>query len=1269
MNDKIMRFYVPLGKRRELCYNVGYFGELSRGEQKRLEIFFKAKPTERVYHSSRLKGDAIEIGTLPSRETSFSSQAVDLFRDCGFTKIYRVEVSERVITQNPEEHIKKHCDVMTECVYTKPLETFEVERPADPLIIVPTQGDIGLIHKANEEYRMGMDQADVEHFWRVFNEKIKRDATAAEMHSIREWISNHSRHRDFNAQIIIDGKVMPHTLMQLVKKPNQLYPGNNVVAFHDNASAIYGGTGLLFTPERPGWPTRFVETRVLIHPTITVETHCYPTEIAAWYGAETGIGGDNRDGNAIGRGGSHLYSIAGFSMGNLWIPGYVQRWERMAPAFNSEKFESPLTIALDAPGGTWDYQNKYGVPTLQGFFRTVEMVTANGEHYAYYKPIMMAGMVGWMLDIHKAKDDAVRGMLVCAIGGPAYKIGFGGGSGSSVGTDEKNSIRDKTAVQRGNAGMGHLTWRAIRLCVEMGILNPIRAIHDQGAAGVINVLTELIEKSGGKIYLRRINVGDRTMIVIELLLCEYQERYGLLINEEDLPILERICKREGCPLEVLGEVTGDGMIVFYDEETEINHINLPIKEILQNLPQRVIRDEAPAYLGAPIEIPKDLTVDEAIKEVLKLPAVACKDFLVHHTDTSIGGLRVVGQACGPLFLPLSDFAMSSIDFEGSFGVVTAIGEKPLMMMLNPQAGARMTATEMFLNASSVRHTGDVDIKCSINWMWAAKGIRGGIAKEYIAMESLTDFMIAFKTGGNGGKDSNSLFTLVDGKLIKSSETLVLTGLVRADDITKYVSPDIKMPGKSKLMLIDPVRGKCRLGGSAFLQTLGQLGDVCPDIDPVKLRRAIRAEHVLMDENLILASHDRTGDGGLIICILEMLFAGDCGANIQLNGENIYSTLFAEEAGKVIEYLPEHEKEIIRILRNYNTPYQVIGETLERKFVNLYFNNCSRHYWSVVELRQQWREFSYQMEKLQINPECAEADYNNRREPKKPPYLLTFKPKATPKKVLHRKRKPKIAVLRGKVTTGDRELSRVFYEAGFEVKDAHLSDFKNGEINLEEFQGLMVAPGFSHEDVFGAGKGIAVQILYDPRLKKQFKDFRDRPDTFFLGPCNGSQVGARIGFAPFEKLDEMIQPLFLRNESGAFQSNPVVLQVNNSPSIFFKGMEGSRLPSWVAHGEGQVWFPDKKLIAWVEENKLVSLVYVDDSGQPTTKYPFNPNGSIKGWAGFCDQTGRFNVMMPHPIDRSFKMWQWPWWPEQFKRLKAAPWIQAAQNAREWAEQWL
>lgn len=1265
--EQILHYYA-LEADRELCYNVAVKGILSQADEKALEIFFKLTPDQKVTRKPRLAGPAIrEIGPFIHTETDFSSNAVLQLNDTGFPNITRVEVARRIKverTLTDEQAVAKYGDRMRECIHHRPITSFDVPEKDDPLIIVPVLGEtLDLMWQANKQFRLGMDEADIRHFHKLFNLTLKKNPTAEELAQIKQMISDHSRHRTFNAEVWIDGVKMPYTLMEMVQRPYQLNPRNTVIGFHDNASAIYGGDARVLMPGRPGWPSAYIERHKVVLVTITIETHCYPTGICAWPGAETGIGGDLRDDLAKGRGGTHLYSIAGYLVGNLWIPGFVMPWERKAPVFNATNMESPMKIMVDAPGGCWSYSNRYGIPNYQGITRTFGMKMPNGDHYAYWKPVMMAGMIGSMFKEHAKKGEVKKGLKIVGIGGPAFNIGFEGGSGSSAGTSDKNAEFDWNAVQRGNAAMGHLTWEVIRTCIELGLRNPIIFIHDQGAAGLCNVITELVEKAGGRISIRKVRLGDKTLIFLQIYICEYQERYGLLIHPDHLQIFKEICEREGCPFEELGEVTGDGRIVVYDEKTNTTRVDLPIKEICSGLPQKVVKDVSPDFLGGHVHIPRNLTLRTAIRNVLRLPSVGSKEFHTNHVDGSVTGLRVQAQHCGPLHLPISDFAISAVDYDGSFCVASAIGECSPKMMLDARKGARMALAKMLGNLSGALITHPEDIKMSVNWMWPAKGIRGGVAKMYQAMESLMDASIALRIAGIGGKDSSSLFVEVKGAITKSPETLVVTAEVKVPEISKFVTPDIKHPGKSKLLLIDTANGHNRLGGSAFLQTLGQLGDKCPDVDMKMAANAFLAEQELVHKNLITASHDRTGDGGLFVNLLEMLMAGDCGACVNFPGDDLYGAFFAEEAGKIVEYLPKNEKAVLAVLDNYGLPYEPLGFiTTDHRFTTnfrgeMVFND------SITNLRHQWREISFQMEKQRINQKCALAERRNLKHAGRPLYKITF---GLDFPAVIRGVKPPVAVIRTKVSTGQRETAAGLMKY-FKPFDVHMSDLNAGKAKLKDFLGIFLTPGFSFQDIFGAGKGFAMQFLRNPRIMDQFAEFMAKSNTFFNGNCNGCQAGGWLEVLGLPRVNDYPPLLFTRNDSGDFEHRFVTLEILESSSILFKGMAGSRIGAWVGHGEGKVWLANKETEKIVSKNHLVTLAYVDERGRRTERYPLNPNGSIHGWTGFCDQTGRFNIMMPHPTDRSFLMRQWAWIPPELKGMNLSPWNKVYQNLREWCDE--
>lgn len=1258
----LMHFFFRTSTTEELCYNVEVDGVLSRRQVRKLKSFFREKGTERIFSLSRLRGDVVEVGPHPQMRTNFCSQAIELLHDCGLPKIKIVEVSRRRVIPtgvDREAFIVDLYDPMRERIYYEPLQSFVSNIIPAPVITIPLLGEgMEEIARANEELNLGLDPQFQEHFFDLFVNRLKRNPTNAALIQLAAMCSNHSVHSLFGAVVAVDGKLMAHTLMELIKEPWRRNPGNSVIAFHDNASAIQGTLASILQPETPGQPSRMIFQEALWHISTTVETHNFPTLWCPWPGAQTGIGGCLRDGLAIGRGGDHRHAIVGFYTGNFFIDGYPMPWEMGAPRFPSKVMASPLRIMQEAPWGTWAYGNQYGVPTTQGVARTFGMILPNGEHYEYYKPIMMAGLHGGIRDEHVAKGKASKGLAIVGIGGSAFRIGYLGGPDSSEITDEENEKRNFRAVQRGDSLTGQITWRVIRTCSELGSRNPIVSIHDQGAVGPCGVLTELIEKSGGRINIRKIHLGDSTLSFVEIWVCEYQERYGILIHPDDLDLFISICDYEGCPVEILGEVTGDGNIVVYDELDGSTPIDFPIEAARAGLPQKIVNDTAPAYLGGPINIPENLTLPEALNWVMKFLHVGSKDCFVDRVDTTVGGLVVQNQRCGPLRRPLSDVAVSALDFLGKAGSVTALGECPPKMMLNPRAGARMAQAEMLTNLVSARITDLKDVRESVNWMWPAKGVPGGVAKLYYSMEALTEFMMALGIACDGGKDSTALAALIAKILIKSPETLVVTGYAMVPDFRKVATPNIKSPGESRLLYIDFGEGKDRLGGSAFLQYLKQLGEECPDIEDTGLFvRGLKAILELHDTGKRFSLHDRSC-GGLLITILEMLFAGDCGASISLKGKNLWGKMFAEEAGFVLEIHEDDLPDVLALFARWSVPVVEIGRTKVEKTVEVVFNDEVVLAGSIPELRSTHRETSHQLDRLQINPDCADQAKRNLFNPGISSLKLTFVPEPTPQKILERSSKPRVAVVRNKGTNGDREMMAAFKAVGFEVYDVNMKALITGQITLDFFQGIVFAGGFSFADIFGAGKGWAMQI--QECLAEQLKKFLNRSGTWILGVCNGCQVGARLGLAPFGELDRGRQPLFLRNTSGAFESRLVDVGILKSPSIMFTDMVGSRFTIPVAHAEGRMWFPDETAIQEVAKNFLATMAFVDSSGNPTMDYPFNPNGSVNGWTGLCDPTGRFNLMMPHP-ERAFLLQQLlSCLSEEWGGLLASPWIRPFQN---------
>ena len=654
------------------------------------------------------------------------------------------------------------------------------------------------------------------------------------------------------------------------------------------------------------------------------------------------------------------------------------------------------------------------------------------------------------------------------------------------------------------------------------------------------------------------------------------------------------------------------------------------------------------------------SVRDHLRNVLRLVSVGSKRFLTNKVDRSVTGLIAQQQCCGPLQLTVGDVAVVAQSHFGLTGIATAIGEQPIKMLINPAAGARMAVGEAWTNLVWAKIDDPEQVKCSANWMWAPK-LPGEGAAMNDAARAMRDAMIATGMAVDGGKDSLSMATKVGAETVKSPRELVISAYAAMSDIRKVVTPDIKEPG-SALLFIDLAPGKARLGGSALAQTLGSLGDESPDMDdPVLLRQAFAAVQELIDQDLILSGHDRS-DGGLITTVLEMAFAGNCGLELAIEGEAV-PALFAEELGLVLECRQAQLEQIRHLLAVAEVSCEVLGTTLAEKQVRIQCNGELVLNEDMRVLRQEWEETSYQLERLQVNPACAEAEKANIYERTAPAYHLPFTPQPSPKHLLTASSKPKVAILRDEGSNSDREMSSAFYAAGFEPWDITMTDLLAGRVTLDDFRGIAAVGGFSYADVPESAKGWAATILFNERLRAMFDDFLNRPDTFTLGICNGCQLFGLLGWVPWRGLAADRQPRFVHNTSGRFESRWTTVRVQDSPAMMLRGMSGLVFGIHVAHGEGLLHFPDAAVRAEVIGQKLVPLVYADDSGAATEAYPFNPNGSPDGFAGLCSPDGRHLALMPHP-ERAFLPWQCHWLPREMQGLEVSPWLRMFQNAREW-----
>jgi phosphoribosylformylglycinamidine synthase len=1247
----------------------------------------------------------IEVGPRMSFTTAWSTNAVSVCNACGLSKVTRIERSRRYRivgsaearqasssasgsanfrTSGLDSFIELLHDRMTECVYPEQLITFDTGIRPEPVYEVRLieEGKAAL-EKINREMGLGLDDWDIGYYYDLFVKDIGRNPTNVECFDLSQSNSEHSRHWFFKGRLIIDGHEMPENLMAIIRRTLDEHPNNSVIAFKDNSSAIRGYEIQSIMPDNPGRPSRFAKKRVSYHIIFTAETHNFPSGVAPFPGAETGTGGRIRDVQATGRGSLVVAGTAAYCVGNLHIPGYPLPWEDETFSY-PPNLARPLTIEVEASNGASDYGNKFGEPVIQGFTRSFGIRLPDGERREWIKPIMFTGGVGQIDSRHAEKGQPRKGMLVTKIGGPAYRIGMGGGAASSMIQGQNIAELDFNAVQRGDAEMEQKMNRVIRACVEMGDRNPIVSIHDQGAGGNCNVVKEIIYPAGARIEIRNIPLGDSTLSVLEIWGAEYQEQNALLIRPDSADDFLAICRREKVTCAFIGEITGDGCIVLHDETDGSTPVNLHLDKILGDMPRKTFSMERVKRIRKPLELPRDLTVREALNRVLRLLSVGSKRFLVNKADRSVTGLIARQQCAGPVQLPVSDVAVVAQSHFGLTGAAISIGEQPLKGLIDPAAMARMSVAEAITNIAWAKVSGLEDIKCSGNWMWAPK-LPGEGADLYDAAVAMRDIMIDLGIAVDGGKDSLSMAARVtdasgNAETVKSPGTLVISAYVTCQDITKVITPDLKRPGQSKLLFIDLAPGKNRMGGSALAQCYRQVGDESPDVDDIALlKRSFNLVQRLIAEDLILSGHDRS-DGGLITTLLEMAFAGNCGLEIELKSaeaavSRALSLLFSEELGMVVEYSPENEAAITGMLKESEIPYQVIGRTTPEKkvHVSLLALHCS----PVVVLREDmrvlrgiWEETSYQLERLQRDPECAAEEKKNIYDRKGPSFNLSFVPEPTPDELIDREGKPRVAIVREEGSNGDREMTTAFFATGFEPWDVTMTDFLDERADLDNFRGVVFVGGFSYADVLDSAKGWAGVIRYNDRIWRKFQSFYHRPDTFSLGVCNGCQLMALLGWVPWQGIPDNIQPRFIHNRSGRFESRFVSVKIMESPSIMLKGMADSVLGVWVAHGEGQAYFPDEKIKNKVLADGLSPARYADDEGNPAEQYPFNPNGSPQGIAALCSPDGRHLAMMPHP-ERAFLKWQWGWMPEEWRAgavghppLKASPWLKMFLNARKW-----
>jgi phosphoribosylformylglycinamidine synthase len=1223
-------------------------------------------------------GLVLEVGPRLSFTTPWSTNAVSICQACGLKTINRIERFRRyrLECETPLSEDKQVAflslvhDRMTECWYPEPLTTFETGIQPAPVQVYPVmERGAAAVVEANRTLGLGMDSWDIDYYTSLFADVLQRNPTDVELFQLGQANSEHSRHHFFRGRLVIDGQEAPQNLLKVVQDTLAANPSNSVIAFRDNSSAIRGASTSTIRPATPGRPSPFIETRPEYLPVLTAETHNFPSGVAPYPGAETGTGGRIRDNQAVGRGGLVVAGTTGYCVGQLLIPGYPLPWENSEWPYPGN-LASPLDIEIRASDGASDYGNCFGEPVVAGFTRSFGLRLGN-ERREWIKPIMFTAGVGQMDSRHTEKAAPKPQMLVVQVGGPAYRIGMGGGAASSMIQGQNTEELDFSAVQRGDPEMEQRMNRVVRACIELGDDNPILSVHDLGAGGDCNAVTEIVEPAGGLINLRRIPTGDATLSPLEIWGNESQERIVCLVDSSRLEAFASLCHRERAPYALIGEITGDGKIVVYDDRDGSTPVNLDLEKILGKMPRKSFELERRPTARQPLALPADITVEAALRRVLRLLSVGSKRFLTNKVDRSVTGLVAQQQCVGPLQLTLADFAMVAHSHFALTGTAISIGEQPVKGLVDAAAMARMSVAEAVTNLVWARITSLSDVKCSANWMWAAK-LPGEGARLYDAALAMRDTMITLGVAVDGGKDSLSMAAQVSGlseatETVKAPGALVISTYAFCPDINRKVTPDFKRAGKSHILLVDLSGGQRRLGGSALAQVYGQVGDQTPDLEyPDQLKAAFEVTQSLLDDGAILAGHDRS-DGGLLTTVLEMAFAGNCGVKLDFPGIAVgeaISFLFNEEVGLVIECAPQNSPALTERFGRRGLTCLHIGETRNDKRIEVVCGGHTVLDGDMRDYRHVWEETSYQIERLQANPECAEQEWRHNWDRSGPGYY-------SPVEVIHRKRgnqpKPKAAIIREEGSNGDREMVSAFFLAGFEPWDVTMTDLLGGEIDLNRdgFRGAVFVGGFSYKDVCDAAKGWAGSIRFHQRLRDQFLAFYQHPDTFSLGVCNGCQLMALLGWVPGFDLPDEIQPRFIRNKSGRFESRFVSVKIGQSPAIMLEGMEGSLLGVWVAHGEGLFYSPDAAVFDRILAQNMAPVRFVNDFGQESEDYPFNPNGSPLGIAALCSPDGRHLAIMPHP-ERAFLNWQWPYLPEGWDRTAPSPWLRMFLNARQWCD---
>jgi phosphoribosylformylglycinamidine synthase len=1115
------------------------------------------------------------------------------------------------------------------------------------------------IEDANAALGLALAGDEIDYLESAFR-ALGRDPTDVELMMFAQANSEHCRHKIFNASFVIDGAARDKSLFRMIRDTHAARPQGTVVAYEDNAAVIEGAPVARFYPDAAG---RYRSQREVAHILMKVETHNHPTAIAPFPGAATGSGGEIRDEGATGAGAKPKAGLVGFTVSHLRIPGLPQPWEAADPG-KPDRIASALSIMIEGPIGAAAFNNEFGRPNLTGYFRTFEQ-QVGGEWRGYHKPIMIAGGVGSIRDLHTAKRPLAAGTLLIQLGGPGMLIGMGGGAASSMATGQNVADLDFDSVQRGNPEMQRRAQEVIDRCWQQGEANPILSIHDVGAGGLSNALPELVHGggAGGTFDLRAVPSEESGMSPREIWCNEAQERYVLAIAPESLERFRSFCERERCPFAVVGTANAEGRLVVGDGRFRNRPVDVPI-EVILGKPPKMTRDVAHAPRAvAPLSL-ESVDLRDAAYRVLQFPAVADKTFLVTIGDRTVGGMCARDPMVGPWQVPVADVAVTLADFAGHAGEAMAMGERTPLALIDAPASGRIAVAEAITNLAAAPVATIDAIRLSANWM-APAGHPGEDAALYDTVRATSEFCIALGVSIPVGKDSMSMRTTWrdagGDHAVTAPVSLVVTAFAPVGDARQTLTPLLRTgKGPTSLVLLDAGSGRRRLGASVLAQVHGQLGDEPPDVSPRDLAALFALVQQARRDGRLLAYHD-VADGGLFATLAEMAFASRCGLEIMLDGLDAppLAALFAEEIGAVVQVDAADTQALIDAARAAGLHACVVGAPASRDRIRVRTIDHVLLDEARVDLHRAWSATTHALQRLRDHPGLADDEYDRLLDADEPPMpaAVTFDPDedlATP--FIASGVRPAVAILREQGVNGHVEMAAAFDRAGFAAIDVHMSDVIAGRRTLDRVQGVVACGGFSYGDVLGAGEGWAKTILFNARARDEFAAFFARPGTFALGVCNGCQM--------MSNLRELIPgtahwPHFERNRSEQFEARLALLEVARSPSLFFAGMAGSRIPVATAHGEGYAQFRDAAQLAAAQP--YVALRFVDAAGLPTERYPCNVNGSPQGITGLTTPDGRFTILMPHP-ERVFRTVQMSWHPEGWG--EDSPWMRMFRNARVW-----